>query len=313
MKTLYTEDDYRNHCIELDLEYIGFYKHEHKGTMVEFICNKHREKGIQSKDWSHLRKSVYGCKYCYGRNKTTDDIIKEIKNDNVEVLSEYKGSEHPLLCRCKKCGNTWSAIARSLTSNGSGCPLCGRKIVDDAQRKTTQQFIEELNKVNEAIEVVGEYKNTHSKIKCKCKLDGTIWYGYPANLLNGSAGCPTCNISNGERKMIEILSKLGINYLQQYTIDDCVLIRKLKFDAFDIDNDIAFEYNGEQHYYPVDFAYKGEEWAKEQFEATKKRFEAKENYCKENGIPMIIVPYWEKDNMESFLIKELNKVGVKIN
>lgn len=304
----YTEQDYIDKCKEFDVEYIGNHKEHKVGTVIDFICNKHRNKGIQSSDWSHFHTYKYGCKYCSGRGKTTEDIIPLIKNKDVMLISEYTGNEKPIDCKCKKCGNIWTTLPKVLITNGSGCPVCGRIKASLNESKSHDDFVLELQKANPNIEVLGEYKGTHRKIKCKCKLDGTIWYGYPANLLNKSAGCPTCNISNGEREMVSILNKLKINYVQQYSISDCVYQRKLKFDAFDIDNNIAFEYNGEQHYRPVDFANKGKEWAKTQFELTKNRDKAKIEYCKENKIPMIIIPYTEKDNMESFIIEKISEI-----
>lgn len=232
----------------------------------------------------------------------------------MQLISEYIGNEKPITCKCKKCGNIWTTLPKTLITNGAGCPICGKAKASLSERKTHNQFVEELEEVNPNIEVLGSYTGTHRKIKCRCKLDNTIWYGYPANLLNKSAGCPTCNISNGEREMISILEKLNIKYVQQYSIPGCIYERKLKFDAFDIENIVAFEYNGEQHYRPVDFASKGEKWANQQFELTKNRDAAKIEYCKNHKIPIIIIPYWEKDNMESFIIEKINNLkGRKIN
>ena len=76
-----------------------------------------------------------------------------------------------------------------------------------------------------------------------------------------------------------------------------------------INRNIAFEYNGEQHYRPVDFAGKGEKWAKKQLQLTQNREKAKIEFCSKNKIPIIIVPYWERNNMESFIISELKKIG----
>ena len=112
--------------------------------------------------------------------------------------------------------------------------------------------------------------------------------------------------------MIKTLEKIGIIYIRQHSFSDCVYISKLKFDAFDIINNIAFEYNGEQHYYPVDFAGKGSDWALEQFELTRKRDVAKINYCNKNNIPMIIIPYWEIDNMENYILNKLKELQLKI-
>lgn len=304
----YTEQDYINKCNEFDVEYIGNHKEKKLGTVIDFICNKHREKGIQSVDWSHFRTYKYGCKYCSGRGKTNKDILPLIKNKDVELISDYIGNEKSIKCKCKKCGNIWTTLPKTLITNGAGCPVCGRKKANLSESKSHEQFVIELQNVNPDIEVIDTYIGTHKKIKCKCKLDGTIWYGYPSNLLNKSAGCPTCNISNGEKEMISILNKLKINYVQQHSIPDCKYDRKLKFDAFDIDNNIVFEYNGEQHYRPVDFANKGIDWAKSQFELNKNRDNVKIEYCKQNKIPMIIIPYWEKDNMESFILSKINEI-----
>ena len=105
-----------------------------------------------------------------------------------------------------------------------------------------------------------------------------------------------------------MLTRLGVNFQTQYTISDCKLTYKLKFDAFDIENGIAFEYNGEQHYKPIDFAGKGEEWANYNLELTRLRDKTKYKYCKDHSIPIIIIPYWERDNMENYIIQELNKL-----
>lgn len=288
---------------------MGTHKEGKLGTMIEFICKKHKDKGIQSKDWSHFKTYTYGCSYCSGRGKTNKDIIPYIKNKDVELISEYEGNEKPINCKCKKCNHIWTTLPKVLITNGSGCPVCGKQKAIKSETKSQEQFSFELKKVNKNIKVLGTYINTHTKIKCMCKIDSTIWNAYPANLLNGSAGCPTCNLSNGEAKLLSTLSYLKINYIPQYTIENCKYVKKLRFDAFDTENNIAFEYNGEQHYYPVDFANKGEVWAKREFELTKKRDETKIKYCVTNNIPIIIIPYWEKNNMEFFIVNELKRIN----
>lgn len=313
MKNKYNENDYKNKCSQLNLKYVGYHKEHKKGTIIEFICQKHIDKDIQFSDWSHFRNAKVGCPYCYGRKRSNKDIIPLIKNKSIELLSNYKGCEKPIKCKCQKCGNIWTTIPKVLTSNGSGCPKCGREKVKSKRSKSHNEFIMELRKINPNITILEKYNGAHRKIKCKCNLDGHIWYGYPSNLLNQSAGCPVCNLSNAERKMLLTLDRLNINYIPQYSTDGCKYKYKLKFDAFYIKNQIAFEYNGEQHYKPIDFAGKGEEWAKQQLELTQKRDKAKIEYCKNNNIPIIIIPYWEKDNMEFFIIEKLKKIGVNKN
>lgn len=307
----YTELDYINKCNELNLKYISNHKEKKKGTIINFICNKHQNKGIQSKDWSHFKMYTYGCSYCSGRNKTNEDIIPLIKNKNVILISKYNGNEKPIKCKCKECDNEWTTLPKTLITNGSGCPICEKKKAINNETKSLSQFIEELNIVNKDIEVIGNHINTHTKIKCKCHVCDTIWDAYPANLLNKSAGCPGCNISIGEKMLLDILKELGISYIPQYSTPDCILKKPLRFDAFDIANKIAFEYNGEQHYYPVDFAGNGEEWAKSNFRIIEERDKLKKEYCEKNNIPLIIIPYWKKEDMKNIIISKIKELNIK--
>lgn len=312
-KNKYTEKDYKDKCKELNLSYVGYHKGPaKKGTMIDFICNKHKEKGIQSKDWSHFKNYKIGCTYCSGRGKTNEDIEKEIKDENVILLSKYLGNEKPILCKCKVCGNEWNTLPKVLITNRSGCPVCGKKKSIQAETKTKDQFVNEMQIVNKDIEIVGDYVNTHTKIKCFCKICHTTWYGYPANLLNRSTGCPGCNMSIGEKTLLDALDELGIVYTSQYCIHDGKHRKPLRIDAFNKENNIAFEFNGEQHYYPVDFAGKGTEWAENQFNLTIERDKAKEQYCIDNGMHLIIVPYWEKRNIKNFLINKIKELNLKI-
>jgi len=307
-KSKYTEEEFINKCNELGLEYNGFYMEHHKGTVVQFVCNKHRDKGVQEAAWSHFKDAKIGCPYCYGRHRKTKDIIPLIKNKNVELISEYLGCEKPIMCRCKECGYEWKTIPKALTTNGAGCPKCGRKKANIAEAKSMEQFVEDLHRVNPNIEVIGEYVNTHTKIKCRCKIDGTEWYGYPANLLNLSAGCPTCNASTGETELIKVLTELKLNIRQQHVIDGCKRIHSLRFDAYDVDNNIAFEYNGEQHYRPIDFSGQGHEYSENEFKKTCARDNVKRKFCQDNNIPLVVVPYWEKSNMKEYVTNELNSI-----
>ena len=70
------------------------------------------------------------------------------------------------------------------------------------RKKTHEEFVEELRKVNPYIEVIGTYKDSHEKIKCRCIKCGHIWSSVANQLLRGSI-CPECNrisrrISNEE-------------------------------------------------------------------------------------------------------------------
>lgn len=62
------------------------------------------------------------------------------------------------------------------------------------KKKTHEEYVEEVAKINPNIEVVGTYIDTDTKIQHKCKIDGHIWEALPHNILRGK-GCPRCKFS----------------------------------------------------------------------------------------------------------------------
>ena len=72
------------------------------------------------------------------------------------------------------------------------------------------------------------------------------------------------------------------------------------------------EYQGKQHYEPIDFAGKGEKWANKLFRSNQKRDKIKRGYCIKNNIPLIEIPYWEFENTENILLNKLNETILEI-
>lgn len=173
---------------------------------------------------------------------------------------------------------------------------------------SNDEFVKRLKESNINIESLEMYTNADTKMKFKCQLHNCEFITSPRTFLyKGGRGCPYCNQSSGEKKMIRILEQKGFKIIQQHTFENCKNIHKLRFDAYDIENNIAYEYQGQQHYYPIDFAGKGKKWAKDNFDINLKRDNIKIQYCQNNHIPLITIPYWEYDNMEEFIKTEQNK------
>lgn len=117
--------------------------------------------------------------------------------------------------------------------------------------------------------------------------------------------CPLCNVSNGENKIQDFLIENNVLYIQQYKFDDCRNILPLPFD-FAIFNDknelyCVCEFNGKQHYEPIEYF-----GGIKTFKTQQKRDNIKRKYCKNNNIKLVEIPYWDYDNIESILTKELN-------
>ena len=249
-----------------------------------------------------------GCPKCAGKNKTTEDFKQELEkiNSDIEVLGEYKGSNKKIKCICKIDNNIWFATPSDLLK-GTGCPICGEKRRIDSQRLTHKEFINRIKDINNDIEILGEYINSRTKIKVRCKIDNNIWFALPTNLLR-EMGCPKCNASKGEKRISEYLDNKNIKYVHdKYYFKDlknskCNILRP---DFIVEDKKIWIEYDGEQHFRVVDFSSKNQKQAEDKFKETQENDKIKNEYAKKHNWKLIRIPYWDFDNIEKILEKEL--------
>ena len=94
----------------------------------------------------------------------------------------------------------------------------------------------------------------------------------------------------------------NIKYKREYRISDCKYKSVLPFDYSIMIKDKLFlcEIDGQHHYKPI-MCWAGEDGYKEQII----KDNIKNQYCKDNNIPLLRIPYWEFDN-ENY-INILNK------
>ena len=180
-------------CVKKDLIYQRHYQrdidgkeHKRAGIIVEYICKKHKSKGIQSNTWANIHRYTKVCPHCIGRYKTTEDFASEIKliNPMVTILGKYTGSENKIKCECQICGHLWNPRARSLRV--SGCPVCGNIKKGLSNRLTTEQFKILLFEAQPNLEIAGEYTLSHQMTKFKCSIHDYEFESIPANILNQS-------------------------------------------------------------------------------------------------------------------------------
>lgn len=278
-----------------NIEVVGKYERNH--TKIAIRCK------IDGNEWMAEPASLlggYGCPICAKRklsdifSKSHDQFVSEIKAKlpNIEIIGKYKNAKSQIECKCLIDGHVWSTMADSL-SQGQGCPVCGGHL-----RKTKEQFVNELKEVNPFIEVIGEYINTDTKIKCRCLNDGNVWDVLPHQLLRG-VGCPKCRQSKGERIVELFLISKNIQYIKEYRFSDCRDKQPLPFDFYLPDINTCIEYDGQQHYKPFD------RWGgNNTLQGTQRRDKIKNKYCISNGIKLIRVPYTIK-NIEEYISKRL--------
>lgn len=166
----------------------------------------------------------------------------------------------------------------------------------ERQDKLTQsEYLAKVNEINPNIEVLDKYINIRTKIKHRCKICNYIWDVSPNDIRNGN-GCPICNQSKGEKEIRKYLDNLCIKYEVQKTFEDCKLKGYLKFDFYIPTLNMCIEYDGRQHFEPVDFSGRGIDWANEQFKLIKYRDSLKSIFCEEHNIKLVRIKYTENIN-----------------
>lgn len=142
--------------------------------------------------------------------RTHKQFVVEMQeiNTNIEIVGTYKKAVERVKVKCLKCGKIWEPKAYSLIQ-GKGCPSCSAKVgaINNQGKtglKTTDQFIKELQTVDEFINVLGEYVNGHTNIKLKCLRCNHIWEAKPYSILQGH-GCPRC-------------AKSGTSFMEQFIL-----------------------------------------------------------------------------------------------
>lgn len=248
------------------------------------------------------------CPVCVGRvKKTHEEFVFKMKclvGEEYVLLSEYINDSEKISLRHNKCGRLYSVTANSFV-HGSRCAKCSGVLPLDQK-----EFEKRVRKaVGKEYTVLGDYKTRKKPILMRHNKCGHEWGVTPNNFLDQSSRCPRCNESKGEKEVKRILEDRKYNFLQQYRFNDCKDQITLAFDFALMNNDevlCLIEYQGEQHYRAVGF-FGGEEG----FKKSQRRDNIKRDYCKRNKIPLIEVPYYEKD-VEGYLENELNKVFKKI-
>lgn len=256
-----------------------------------------------------------GCPNCRNeklrknRVDSYEDFFKKVNalNGTIEVPNEYDGYHNAkthIPCKCKICGYTWTMTPDNIL-RGKGCPNC--KIENTKKRctKSNEEFVAEIEKINPNIQILTKYCHSHSKVKCQCLECKHIWEVSPTSLLGGT-GCPKCNNSKGELFISNYFDNNNIAYEPQKKFDDLIGLggKQLSYDFYIPKYNILIEYDGVQHFKPID-VFGGEEYFKIQQEHDKR----KRKYAKSNGFLFLGIPYWDFDNIEDILNKYLKEVA----
>jgi hypothetical protein len=280
--------------------------------------------------WANIYQGQ-GCPVCDGRQigKRTSlaylrpDLVEEWHPNNKKRPEEVVCGHHSKvywICSNQKCkygeNFEWESSPNSRTNGkGKGCPACAGRVVTDRNRLsvTHPEIADEWDyeKNDDTPDDVSYGKNGRRWWICP---KGHSYYSYIHSRTNKKSSCEKCKNSKGESRIlnwiepnISRLKDIGIiGYIHQKKFPNCKNKNPLKFDYGFEHSDCSWrvtEFHGQQHSEPVDFAGKGRAWAERKFKMNQKHDKIKEDYCQDNNIPLLIIQYWDYDNIEKLLEK----------
>lgn len=235
-------------------------------------------------------------------------FIEIDSNSGCELLSkEYNNAHEKLKIRCK-CRNVFETKFNHFKSSFQRqCPTCGIEKVVSAKRL-------DINYIKEYIEEKGctllsEYKNSNTFIKIRCRCGNEFKTLFSMFRDYDVQSCKICrekeySTSKGEVKIEKWLLKHNINYISQYSFEDCKHEKKLKFDFAIINKNnqvkLLIEYDGKQHFGLGLFSSDEEEMMKQYNRVQQSDF-TKNEYCFKKGIALLRIPYSRYRNIDDIL------------
>lgn len=273
-------------------------------TPVKIGCHKHGY--FMQEPYTHYGKGA-GCPKCAieKNGMSTEEFLYRCKKvhgvryDYSKV--RYKTGLKPVTIICKKHG-PFKQEAR-VHMEGSGCKKCFL----ESNRSDKAEFI------TKSIELHGNrydyskviYRDNKTKVVVICKQHGEFKIQPNAHLAV-RGGCPRCSESKGESRIRLFLTKLGVEFVQEYRIEPY----RYRYDFYVPKVNLLIEYHGEQHYRPVSI-FGGEAGYKK----TVKRDKVKREVARRSDYKMLTVSYrgFKSNNLERIIKARLNCEGYVFN
>lgn len=258
-------------------------------------CGNIITRSVDSLLRSRSKGSLIGCgchRHLVAKEHLSKDIVhKQFGRLKVIGYKLNTNARKNVVCVCD-CGTlTLAAKADLLSGKKKSCGCLHKEAASEANAVDYSNIAFPYG-----IKIVERYKQNSRGTwlwKFQCGICGEIFYEVPARILCGHIkSCGKHNHSIGERHVETILNQCDVKYVSEFSTEGCKYIKPLKFDfaVFDKETDklkCLIEYDGKQHFEPIEH-FGGES----SYIISQKRDRLKNEYCKNNNINLVRLPYY---------------------
>jgi len=186
---------------------------------------------------------------------------------------------------------------------GAGCPKCSVEAVHDEQKIDFDIFIVRAKDFHGEKYVYDKasFVDIFTPMEIKCPSHGGFLQA-PRDHYRGS-GCPQCLSSKGETVIRNILTRVGVKFEEQKKFKGMAHKGSLRCDFYLPNLNCVIEFNGKQHYEPIEL-FGGVEGLKR----TQIRDAVKYEFLERKGIDLLIFSN-PIDEIESKLVSYLENYG----
>lgn len=242
------------------------------------------------------------CPTCIGRNSSIIDCQNLAKERNGKCLSvTFSKMKDKLEWECDK-GHRWFANTQNI-KYGNWCAKCVY-----INNRLTLEEMQELAKVNNGFCLSTEYRSTRHELEWKCDKNHT-WFAKPG-VIKGGSWCPLCHTSFVEthcREIFEEFFQKSFPRKRHTWLRNNVSGLPLELDGYCAELNIAFEYQGQQHYKEVP----GFKIGPIELVEIKRKDALKVKLCKENNVELIVIDLILKPTRDKIylIIQNLLKIN----
>lgn len=212
-----------------------------------------------------------------------------------DIIDYYKvNRNYKLKLHCKMCGYGFERFVQHFIDSPHMCPKCHPKMIkqtitlEEAQRRIDEVY------GNNYLTIL-QYKGNNTKTDIRCEKCSQVFQSVPVSLWRHRIkGCPYCEKTKslGESRIEKFLRINNIQFRTQERFLQCKDKLCLPFDFYLPQFNICIEFQGEQHYNEASLL-----WSEQLI----RHDEIKRKFCKDNGILLIEIPYYDIDNIEKYL------------
>lgn len=209
------------------------------------------------------------------------------------------------LCECQ-CGTIREVNLTNITKGVSKNCGCGRK--KTMSEKYTKNLVGQRFGKLVVLELLDE-RSSSGKTMYRCRCD----CGNEVNVVGNSLttyhtlSCG-CLVSYWNMYIRQFLKENKIAFKPEHII--YVDNKYYRFDFHLPEYNLLIEYDGRQHYESVRF-FGTEEDAETVLKKTQESDKIKNQYCKDNNINLLRIPYWETKNIETIINNYLQRLNEK--